>query len=172
MHALIEKGTNKILRIAAEGHDLAPEKPFYWLSCPDNVAQNWTFDGTTFLPPQPLPLSDVKLQKRGAINAKRDELETSGFTYNGKTFDSDQRSTDRIQIAALAAQTALMTSQPFSIDWTAKDNSVVTLDAQGMLGLATAFAQYGATLHATAKALKAQVDAATTVEKVEAVQWP
>lgn len=107
--------------------------------------------------------------KRAAINAERDRLEISGFSYLGKTFDSDQRSTDRIQVAALAAQAALMAAQPFSIDWTAADNTVVTLDAAGMIGLATAFAQYGASLHAHAKTLKAQVDAATTVAEVQAI---
>lgn len=123
------------------------------------------------LPPEPT-LEEVKAAKRSGINNTRNTLETTGFNYNGKTFDSDQRSADRIQVAALAAQAALMAGQPFSIDWTTADNSTVTLDALGVLGMLQTFAVHGATLHETAKALKAQADAATTIEEVEAISWP
>jgi hypothetical protein len=124
------------------------------------------------LPTPTQTLDEVKASKRSEINSIRNALETTGFTYNGKMFDSDQRSADRIQVAALAAQAALMADQPFSIDWTTADNSTVTLDALGVLGMLQAFAVHGATLHETAKALKAQIDAATTNEEVEAISWP
>ena len=124
-------------------------------------------------PPPPEPtLAELKEQRKTGINNERDYRETQGFTYNGKVFDSDQRSTDRIQVAAIAAQAALGGGQPFSVDWTTADNSVMTLDAVGMVSLAAAFAQYAAGLHETAKILKAQVDAAQDKAAVEAIVWP
>ncbi len=55
MHALIQKTDNTILRIAPEGSQLAEEKPFYWLECPDDCKTNWTFDGNQFSQPAPPP---------------------------------------------------------------------------------------------------------------------
>lgn len=121
-----------------------------------------------------LPLADVKTKKKAEINNKRNQLETAGFLYQGKKFDSDQRSADRMQVAALAAQAALNTGSEFSVTWTVQDNTTVTLDAAGVLGMVAAFAQYGAGVFEQAKALKAQVDseACDTGAKVKAVEWP
>jgi hypothetical protein len=123
-------------------------------------------------PPTPPTFEQLKAAKLVSINAQRDYLETEGFTFSGKTFDSDQRSTDRIQMAALAAQAAIITGQPFNIVWTAKDNTTIALDAPAMLGLAVAFAQHGAYLHEVAKALKAQAASATTQAQLDAIVWP
>ena len=57
-------------------------------------------------------------------------LEVAGFSYLGEAFDSDQRSVQRISVASLAAQVVIEARQPFSIDWTTQDNSVVTLDGE------------------------------------------
>jgi hypothetical protein len=124
--------------------------------------------------PAPVPptLDELKANKRAEINQQRAELETAGFSYLGHVFDSDQRSADRIQVATGSALAALMAGQPYELAWTAADNTDVPLDAAGVVGLNTAFAVYGLTLHETAKALKAQVDAATTAGEVEAIAWP
>lgn len=56
MYALIEKETNKILRIGSEGSSLSDAKPFYWVECPDGCNAGWSYDGTTFTaPPVPQP---------------------------------------------------------------------------------------------------------------------
>lgn len=118
-----------------------------------------------------LPLADVKARKKAEINAKRNQLETAGFSYQGKLFDSDQRSADRIQVAALAAQAAINTGSEFSVTWTVQDNSTVTLDAAGVLGMVAAFAEYGEGVFEQAKVLKAQVDLCETGAEVKAVEW-
>jgi hypothetical protein len=147
---------------------------------PDGYRAKW--DGGSFSiemipveespPPTPPTLEELKAIKRAAINNERDIRETQGFTFMGKTFDSDQRSTDRIQMAALAAQSSILSGQQFNINWTTADNSIITLDAPLMLGLAAAFATYGATLHEIAKQLKAQVDAASSAAELEMIAWP
>lgn len=94
------------------------------------------------------------------INAERDRREESGFPYRGKVLDSTPRSVQRITAAALAAQAALAAGQQFQIDWTCADNSVLALDAAGVIGMPVALAQHAAALHAHARNLKAAVEAA------------
>lgn len=111
-----------------------------------------------------------------AINTLRDEKEAEGFTYNGTRFQSDPRSADRIANAALAATSALATSTAFSVSWSAEDNTVIALDAMGMLAMQGALTQHAAALHYYARSLKDQVRAQTTVAQLEAIDinagWP
>jgi hypothetical protein len=59
MYALIQKSDNAILRLANEGKDLAPEKPFYWTACPETTTLETKFDGTNFYDkPSPLHVWD------------------------------------------------------------------------------------------------------------------
>lgn len=55
MFALIQKTDNTILRVEIDGVVLSPEKPFYWVECPDNTTTAWTYNGEEFLPPPPAP---------------------------------------------------------------------------------------------------------------------
>lgn len=49
MHALIEKDTNKILKVENTFVELSELKPMYWINCPENCNTSWTFDGSSFL---------------------------------------------------------------------------------------------------------------------------
>lgn len=146
--------------------------PANWckLATPVQLAELGITSETTII--QSPSISELKAIKIEAINAERDLREVSGFTYLGKVFDSDERSTDRIQIAALAAQAAITTGNEYSVNWTTADNSVITLDAPGVLGMVVAFAQHGSQLHETAKTLKAQAASATTAAQLEQIVWP
>lgn len=116
-------------------------------------------------------LAQVKADAHAQMNSRRDTLEAAGFSYLDKVFDSDQRSVQRISVASLAAQAAIAAGQPFSIDWTAQDNSVVTLDGEAMIGMPAALASYALELHNHAKVRKAEIDAAATVTAVDSIQW-
>lgn len=116
-------------------------------------------------------LAQAKTDAHDQINSRRDTLEASGFTYLGKPFDSDSRSVQRISVACLAAQAAIAAAEPFSIDWTAQDNSVVTLDGEAMIAMPAALASYALELHNHAKDCKAEIDAATTIAAVDAIAW-
>jgi hypothetical protein len=120
--------------------------------------------------PEPV-LSEAKLSQRALINSYRDAEEAGGFTYLGKQLDSDERSSLRITMAALTAQLSVDAGVPFSIDWTCKDNSTLTLNGIQTVEMPKYLAIHGLTLHAKAKALKTQVDNATTIEEVEAIVW-
>lgn len=105
------------------------------------------------------------------IKAMRDSLETAGFLYMGTVIDSDPRSVQRINTAVQAAQAAITLGVPFSVDWTAQDNSVVSMTAEDVIGMASALALYGNTLHVIARERKATILSATTVEEINAVKW-
>lgn len=123
-------------------------------------------------PPEPT-LAEAKAAKAAAVKRKRDLMETQGFMHLGKPFDSDERSVLRITQAALTAQVA---GAGFTIDWTAADNSVVTLNQAAMLGMPAALATRANALHQHAAGLKAQIVAAADAAALLAIDidagWP
>lgn len=149
--------------VTRHGAPLKPDFDSFYQEVIENAAGNYSV--------QDLPLETVKERKKAQINAIRDELEITGFNHNGVTFDSDQRSADRIQIATIAANASLITSTAFAVEWRAADNSEHQFDAAGMLALTQSFAGHGLALHEQAKQLKIAVDAAQTVADVVAIEW-
>lgn len=129
--------------------------------------QRWKAAGT----PPARTLEQVKADKREQMNSIRDNLEQSGFPYQDKIIDSNPVSVQRITVAVQAAQAAIGAGHPFAITWTCQDNSTLDLDAVGMLGMPVALAVFANGLHETARAKKDLIDAATTIEEVEAVTW-
>jgi hypothetical protein len=116
---------------------------------------------------QSASLDDAKTQKLQEINYLRDKEESEGFTYMGKVIDSDQVSIIRIGIAAQAAAA----NPAFSVNWTAKDNSILILNQAQMLAMPAALAEFSATIHYKARALKDSVIAAITIEDVAAITY-
>lgn len=126
------------------------------------------FDYATKQWVDPRTLEDLKAQRWREIRGARDAAEFGGFTWDGSTFDSDAMSQSRIMGAAQLAQL----DPAFTIDWTLADNSVRNLSAADMVAVGVALGQHVATQHATARTLRAQIQAATTAAEVEAVSWP
>lgn len=114
-------------------------------------------DAAPYLVVTPKPVESVREMLKARVKLLRDQKETEGFAYMGKMFDSDERSVLRITQAAL---TAMAMGPTFTIDWTAMDNSVVTLDQAAMVGMPAALAVYANNLHTVAKTKKAAIDAA------------
>ena len=135
---------------------------------------SWTWDASRI--ELVVDLAAAKAAKLAAINAERDRREREGFPYLGKVLDSNPRSVQRITAAALAAQAALAAGQPFSLDWTCADNSTLTLDAAGMIGMPVALARHAAVLHDHARALKMTTEAAIDQVEMSAIDiqagWP
>lgn len=147
------------------------------LSVPPSPYHRWNGNGWV----QDDGLAGQQLAARRAelpatITADRDRREAAGFPYQGKVMDSTPLSVQRITAAALAAQVALAAGQPFSLDWTCADNSTLTLDAAGIIGMPVALAKHAAALHAHARNLKAAVAAAVDQAELDAIDiqsgWP
>jgi alkylhydroperoxidase/carboxymuconolactone decarboxylase family protein YurZ len=135
------------------------------------------FIGEAELEPHPdAVLRAAKDELRARINAERDRREMLPFPYLGKLFDADERSVKRILAAVQTAQAALSANAPFEIEWMCADNTTVTLNAQQMIGVPTAMSQHGYALHQHGRALKAQVEAAESLEALASIDpmagWP
>jgi len=80
MYALIQKSDNTIHRIATDGVQLAEEKPFYWLECPDDCNTNWSFDGIKFnipvIPEPEISIPNVVSMRQARLALLQAELLT------------------------------------------------------------------------------------------------
>ena len=116
-------------------------------------------------------LDDLKLAKREEINQARDNAEQGGFEYMGKIFDSDPVSCQRISCVAQAMSVLTMSAETPTITWTCQDNTTIDLSASELMGLVVALAQWSNSCHEKATALKAQIDACTGKEELDAITW-
>ena len=116
-------------------------------------------------------LDELKALKREEINQARDNAEQGGFEYMGKIFDSDQVSCQRISCAAQAMSVLTMSAETPTITWTCQDNTTIDLSASELMGLVVALAQWSNSCHEKATALKAQIDACTGKEELDAITW-
>lgn len=128
--------------------------------------------GGTVIPPEARTLDEAKQLKWAEIKRGRDAVEYGGFDWDGSHFDSDETSRSRIQGAVQLARIAQSFGQLYSIDWTLSDNSERTLSGDDMVSVGVALGTHVGAAFETARVLRAQIDAATTTEEVDAVAWP
>jgi len=114
-----------------------------------------------------LSLERIKELKWEEIKRARDNAEQAGFDYMGKRIDSDPASIRRIGIAVQAAQVI----PDFSIMWTCQDNSTMLLDGTQMMQMPITMAVQGDLIHQKSRTLRAQIEAALTIEEVNAIAW-
>lgn len=119
----------------------------------------------------PEALEEAKAFVKNQINTERNIAERSGFVAYGKLFDSDDKAIQRILGAAQAAVIAKQLGQPLSIEWTCADNTTLIMDADMLIEMPVILAQTADALHQKARALKAQIDAATTLNEIAAIVW-
>lgn len=120
----------------------------------------------------PRTLDDMKAAQWTALKAERERREYGTFTWDGDTFDCDRDSTAKIMGAVQTAMLAAQDNQPFSKDWTLADNTERTLSGADMIGAGLALSAQISAIYDTARALHAQIDAATTAQEVLAITWP
>jgi hypothetical protein len=121
-------------------------------------------------------LADYKAQKRAAVNDLKNEKQNGEAPTPFGAVDNDDSSKIKINGAVTMAMLAAQQAAAFSVDWTMADNSVVTLDTAQMMLMGEAAGQYVAAIHERARVLKEQIEAATTMAELEAVDittgWP
>jgi len=114
-------------------------------------------------------LQIAKDEKWKEIKWIRQRKENSSFTVNGLILSVDLAHISGAVQLAIIAKTAM---QPFSINWTLVDNSVVTLDADQMIAIGIACGTYISNIYDTARTLRISIDLATTNAEVDAITWP
>lgn len=118
-------------------------------------------------------LTAARAEVCARVNAERNRREQASFAYLGKRIDSDSVSVQRITVAQATAQMALSAGVPYEIEWSCADNTMLALDAMGVLGMMQALGSYGLALHMHSRALKAQVNASEDPESIDIlVGWP
>lgn len=154
-----------------EGEVIAAFEKIDDVIVPPRPSENHTFNWVSKQWEDRRTLADRKKQKRAEIVKDRDALEFGGFEWGGYRFDSDQISQQRIQGSAQLAMAAKAAGQPFSIEWTLADNSVVTLDGDQMLAVGLAMGQHIQAAHSKSRMIKQQIDQAQSKEELESITW-
>ena len=118
-----------------------------------------------FTPPQKT-LEQVKQEKIAELKAERDSKEVEPITYNGNSYDYDDKARERINAAIIALD---VQGADASIDWTTADNADVKVTANDLRMVIAAVAVRSNALHTAYRKAKEQVEATSTAEEVEAV---
>lgn len=146
----------------------AAADPEAWLISPEGP-----FAGATVVP----ITSGIELLrsvKWAQIKQEKMLREKSRFIYLGKNIQTDDASISKLQNQAIAAANAVASNTPYVLNWTASDNSVLTMDGPQVAAIPAALAAFQDELHQTAMTLRTQLyDPSTdTIEKIKAISWP
>ena len=115
----------------------------------------------------PPTLEEVKAQKISELKGIRDTKEVEPIQTDKGIFDYDDKSRDRLAIA----RQALTDNGGGSITWTTADNQRVDMGIVDFAAINGAAAVRSNELHIKYNELKQRVNAAQTVEEVNAIQW-
>lgn len=99
----------------------------------------------------------------------RDAAEFAPFTYNGMTFDGDLDAQRRLSVLVSAAKSAIAAGYSFTKDFTLADNTVVPLTAEDFVGIEMAKLWQVDVAFQEYRLKKAAIEAATTLEELEAI---
>lgn len=116
-------------------------------------------------PPKKM-LEQVKQEKIVELKIMRDSKEVEPITYNGNSYDYDDKARERINAAIIALD---VQGADASIDWTTADNADVKVTANDLRMVIAMVANRSNALHIAYRVAKAKVEQATTVAEVEAV---
>ena len=122
-------------------------------------------EGATLTAPE-RTLDEVKADKVQSLKTERDSKEVEPITYNGNSYDYDDKARERINAAIIALD---VQGADASIDWTTADNADVRVTANDLRMVIAMVAQRSNALHVAYRAAKDKVEQATTVAEVEAV---
>lgn len=111
-------------------------------------------------------LEQLKQDKILALKTIRDTEEVKPIEYNGNLFDFDDKARDRINSAIVALDVS-----KGQIAWTTADNTEVMVNADDLRGVIAAVAVRSNELHVKYRKLKEQVEACTTKEQLEKIEW-
>lgn len=112
------------------------------------------------------PIENVKQRKILMLKRQRDVAEVEPVEYGGYLYNYDSQARDRIAAAIIALD---VQGDGAKISWTTADNEDAVVTAQDLRMIIAAVAARSNKLHTAYRVAKAQVEAASTAEEVEAV---
>lgn len=126
-------------------------------------------DGSVYEKPAPTDaelLAAAKPAKITALKAERDSKEVEPITYNGNSYDYDDKARERINAAIIALEVAGTSA---TLTWTTADNQDVKVTASDLRDIIAQVALRSDKLHTAYRVAKEKVEAATTTAEVETV---
>ena len=126
-------------------------------------------DGVVYPKPAPTDaelLAAAKPAKIAELKAERDNKEVEPITYQGYSFDYDEKARERINAAIIALEVAGASA---TLTWTTADNQDVKVTASDLRGIIAQVAVRSDKLHTAYRKAKEKVETATTKEEVEAI---
>lgn len=129
--------------------------------------QNWLALGNT--PAAAQSLEEVQADKKAEINNARQTALDAGVTYNDHVFDSDATAIANVNATLTILQNGA--TLPTGFTWRTKDNTDVPFTLADLQGLAAALFTASNTAYTKSWTLKTQIDAATTIDAVNAITW-
>lgn len=118
-------------------------------------------------PPEPVDIEALKKYKIAEMKAERDNKEVQDIEYNGKTFDYDDKSRERLSLA----RQSLEDNNIDSITWTCADNTLTTLTVDDFKAINTLSATRSTKLHEQYNKLKLLINSLETEEQIKAVTF-
>ncbi|MBB6503221.1 hypothetical protein F4693_000170 [Sphingomonas endophytica] len=135
----------------------------------------WRWDGSALIAIAPT-IEALRSACWEAVKARRQAAEDGGCASPLGAVDTDQESRLKVSGAVQMAMIAQAANQPFTVDWTMHDDSVVKHDAAAMIAMGLAVGRHIAACHAVALAKRAAIDAAVNAADIAAVEvdhgWP
>jgi hypothetical protein len=114
-----------------------------------------------------LDIALARSKKWVAVKAARQAQERGSFDWNAHSFQCNEISQMRIQAAVQAA----IIDDAISMVWTLSDNTTQTFNATELRQIGKALSDHVKECHDRGRMLRAQIDAATTQEELEAIVW-
>ena len=111
-------------------------------------------------------IESVKEHKILTLKIQRDNAEVQPIEYKSNLYDYDEKARDRINAAIIALE---LQGEGATIGWTTADNDDAVVTAQDLRMIIASVATRSNNLHTAYRAAKAQVEAATTANEVDAV---
>jgi hypothetical protein len=112
------------------------------------------------------PIESVKNRKIETLKMQRDKAEVEPITYQGYSFDYDEKARDRINAAIIALS---LQGEAATIAWTTADNQDTMVKANDLRMIIAAIAMRSNKLHTAYRVAKEKVEMATTAAEVEVV---
>lgn len=112
------------------------------------------------------PIGNIRARKIMELKRQRDDAEVEPIAYGEHLYDYDSKARDRIAAAIIALD---VQGDGAKISWTTADNEDAVVTAQDLRMIIASVAARSNKLHTAYRTAKAQVEAASTVEEVEAV---
>lgn len=118
-------------------------------------------------PPEPIDIEALKTAKIAEMKAERDNREVQDIEYNGKMFDYDNKSRERLTLS----RQALEDNKTESILWTCADNTFATLTLEDFKAINTLSATRSTQLHEQYNKLKLLINSLETEEQIKEVTF-